>query len=68
MAAQSASQQASANYIIQQLQTQLDSTQCDTQAVIPGVRAVLHDSQQQTWSIQEATARVAKVLQVMTTT
>ena len=67
MAAKSASQQASANYIIQQLQNQLDSKQCDTQAAETAVTALhKHSKQQGSWSIQEATARVAQVLQTMT--
>ena len=67
MAAQSASQQASANYIIQQLQTQLDNKQCDIQAAGTSVTALhKHSEQQACWSIQEATARVAQVLQTMT--
>lgn len=68
MTAQAASQQASASYIIHQLQSQLDCTQADEQAVIPAVKAVQTTSEAQgSWSIQEATARVAQVLQAMTT-
>lgn len=67
MAAQAASQQASANYIIHQLQTQLDRTQSDMKAANP-IKAIEMGTQQpDAWSIQDATARVAQVLQSMTT-
>ena len=62
--AQAASQQASANYVIQQLQTRLDNTQAD---VVPALEAVHTHDAKESWSIQEATARVAQVLQAMTT-
>ena len=60
--AEAASEQASAKYLIKHLQHQLLSSQAEKAECIQTVQAPTEDTG---WSIQHATASVARVLQVM---
>ncbi|DBA66413.1 TPA: hypothetical protein ACH3X2_002392 [Trebouxia sp. C0005] len=60
--AEAASQQASSNYLIKHLQSQLQASQAEKDACIQATQKPLQDTG---WTVQQATASVARVLKVM---
>ena len=60
--AEAASQQASSNYLIKHLQSQLQASQAEKDAFKQATQKPLQDTG---WTIQQATASVARVLKVM---
>ena len=60
--AEAASQQASSNYLIKHLQSQLQASQAEKDACKQATQKPLQDTG---WTIQQATASVARVLKVM---
>ncbi len=60
--AEAASQQASSNYLIKHLQSQLQASQAEKDACIQATQKPLQDTG---WTIQQATASIARVLKVM---
>ncbi len=60
--AEAASQQASSNYLIKHLQSQLQASQAENDACVKASQKPLQDTG---WTIQQATASVARVLKVM---
>lgn len=60
--AEAASQQASSNYLIKHLQSQLQTSQAERDACIQGTKSPVEDTG---WTVQQATASVARVLRAM---
>ena len=60
--AEAASQQASSNYLVNHLQSHLQSNQAEKAACIPATRLPVEGTG---WTVQQATASVARVLKAM---